>query len=135
MLDPSASMVASGQAQFPGHCMSKHDLAESYFARIRNRDLEGLLSFFSTDAVLKLPDGREFAGTDAIREMYRGLFAAQAPSPTPMAVIIGTDAIAVEIEARLPDGSVRRTANFFHLDPRDQIQRLNIYARQSQTRT
>jgi ketosteroid isomerase-like protein len=109
--------------------MSKHELVDSYFARIRNRDLEGLVAFFATEAVLRLPDGREFSGTAAIREMYRGLFAAQAPSPTPMAVIAGTDAVAVEIEARLPDGSRRRTANFFHLGADDRIQNLNIYAR------
>ena len=109
--------------------MGKHELADSYFSKIRNRDLEGLLAFFVADAVLKLPDGREFSGVGAIREMYRGLFAAQAPSPTPVAVVVGTDSVATEIEARLPDGTVRRTANFFHLDKEGRIQRLNIYAR------
>jgi hypothetical protein len=110
--------------------MSKQEeLVHSYFSKIRNRDLEGLLSFFATSAVLKLPDGREFSGVSAIREMYRGLFAAQAPSPTPLAVIVGTDAMATEIEARLPDGTLRRTANFFYLDPEGRIQRLTIYSR------
>ena len=37
------------------------------------------------------------------------------------------EAIAVEIEARLPDGTARRTANFYHLNGDGRIQRLSVY--------
>jgi hypothetical protein len=44
-------------------------------------------------------------------------------------MIVGDAAIAVEIEARLPDGSSRRTANFYHLNSQGRIQRLSVYMR------
>jgi hypothetical protein len=106
-----------------------NELATRYFANIRSHNLDGLIAFFAQDATMALPDGREFSGVAAIRSMYSGLFAAQSPSPTPLTVIAGVDAVATEIEARLPDGSVRRTANFFHLNREGRIQRLSIYAR------
>ncbi len=49
------------------------------------------------------------------------LFAAMSPSPTQLAVIAG--------EARLPDGTVRRTANFFHFNGQGRIERLSICSR------
>jgi hypothetical protein len=109
--------------------MNGNELATGYFANIRSHNLDGLLAFFAEDATMTLPDGREFSGVAAIRAMYSGLFAAQSPSPTPLAVIAGVQAVATEIEARLPNGTVRRTANFFHLNSEGQIQRLSIYAR------
>ena len=105
------------------------NVANRYFASMRGRDLEALIGLFSTDAAFVLPDGREIAGIAAIRQTYTNLFAAAAPSPTPIAMIAGAQAIAVEIETRLADGSVRRTANFFHLDAGGFIRRLSVYAR------
>jgi hypothetical protein len=35
----------------------------------------------------------------------------------------------VEIEARLPDDTVRRTANFYYLNTAGRIQRLSVYMR------
>lgn len=61
--------------------------------------------------------------------MYARLFATTSPSPTPLAVIAGAQGVATEIEARLPDGTVRRTANFFHFNTERLIQRLSVYAR------
>jgi hypothetical protein len=61
--------------------------------------------------------------------MYSKLFAAMSPSPTPLAVIAGARGVATEIEARLPDGTVRRTANFFHFNSEGLIERLSVYAR------
>jgi 3-hydroxyisobutyrate dehydrogenase-like beta-hydroxyacid dehydrogenase len=105
------------------------DLADRYFACMRSRDLEGLAALFAEDAVAVLPDGREVAGRAAIRGMYQHIFGAGAPTPTPLASIPGPHGVAAEIEAQLPDGSKRRTANFFHLGPDGRIVRLSIYKR------
>jgi hypothetical protein len=61
--------------------------------------------------------------------MHQGVFAAGAPVPTPGPRVVGERAAAVEIAAQLPDGTVRRTANFFHLDEAGRIQRLSVYMR------
>jgi len=105
------------------------NLADRYFAHMRERNLEGLAKLFAKDATFILPDGRELSGLAAIREMYTKLFAAMPPSPTPLAVIAGAHGVATEIEARLPDGTVRRTANFFHFNGEGLIERLSVYAR------
>lgn len=105
------------------------ELTELYFSSVRNRDAEALAALFTEDAMMILPDGRELAGRAAIRGMYDYLFSTTAPSPTPIASVIGANAVATEIEARLPDGTIRRTANFFHLDGAGLIRRLSVYAR------
>ncbi|MFT3930948.1 MAG: nuclear transport factor 2 family protein [Spongiibacteraceae bacterium] len=109
--------------------MSNANLATRYFSCVKNRDLDGLCALYSSDAELVLPDGRELFGVAAIREMYSGLFASQAPSPTPVHIVADVDAVAAELEIRLPNGDIRRTANFFSLDSTGLIKRLSIYAR------
>ena len=104
-------------------------VVERYFASMRARDIEGLVKLFAADAMFILPDGRELSGSAAIHEMYNKLFAAMAPSPTPLAVIAAEHGIATEIEARLPNGTIRRTANFFHFNEDGLIKRLSVYAR------
>jgi ketosteroid isomerase-like protein len=104
-------------------------LVDRYFAHMRDRNLEGLAKLFAQDATFTLPDGRELSGVAAIHEMYSKLFAAMPPSPMPLAVIAGAHGVAAEIEARLPDGTVRRTANFFHFNSEGLIERLSVYAR------
>jgi hypothetical protein len=93
-----------------------------------DHDLEGMASLFAETAVVTLPDGRELAGLDAIKGMYTQIWGA-APSPSPQAFVAGPNGVAVEIETHLPDGSSRRTANFFHLDADGRIERLSIYRR------
>ncbi|CAN7600886.1 nuclear transport factor 2 family protein [Phenylobacterium sp. LjRoot219] len=109
--------------------MNPTDTVDRYFAHMRSRDLDGLASLFTDEAAMILPDGREVAGLAAIRGMYQHIFGAGAPSPTPLATIAGPNGAATEIEARLPDGTSRRTANFFHLDADGRIARLSIYKR------
>lgn len=109
--------------------MTPADVTERYFASVRARDLDGLIALYAENASFSLPNGREFNGVDAIREMHRSVFAAGGPSPTPLASIAEASSIAVEIEARLPDGTVRRTANFYYLNPAGRIQRLSVYMR------
>jgi hypothetical protein len=107
--------------------MNPSELADRYFACIRNRDIDSLIALYAADATFSLPDGREFTGVAAIRQMHQGVFAAGAPMPTPGPRVAGESGIAVEIAAQLPDGAVRRTANFFHLDGEGRIQRLSVY--------
>lgn len=109
--------------------MNIHGLADRYFSCVRTHDLDGLCAMYTADAVLLLPDNRELIGVEAIREMYRGLFSSQAPSPTPVNIIVGEHSVAAELEIRLPNGDIRRTANFFSLDDANFIKRLSIYAR------
>jgi ketosteroid isomerase-like protein len=102
---------------------------ERYFACVREHDLDGLIGLFEADGTLTLPDGRELSGVGAIRVMYTQLFAGTAPSPTPQNILAAPNGVAAEIEARLPDGKVRRTANFFHFSGDGLLTRVSIYAR------
>jgi ketosteroid isomerase-like protein len=104
-------------------------LIDRYFAAMCTRDAEALMALFAPDAVMVLPDGRELAGTTAIRAMYEHLLTTDPPTPAPMATIISSVGGATEIETRLGDGSSRQTANFFHLDKAGQIRRLSVYKR------
>lgn len=109
--------------------MNPADVTERYFASVRARDLDGLVALYAQDASFTLPNGREFTGIDAIREMHRSVFAAGGANPTPLHSITGPDSIAVEIEARLPDGTLRRTANFYYLNEAGRIRALSVYMR------
>jgi len=109
--------------------LSPTELVDRYFTHMRARDLDGLATLFADDAVAVLPDGKEVVGLAAIRGMYQHIFNAAAPTPTPLATIAGPSGAATEIEARLPDGVTRRTANFFHLGADGRIARLSIYKR------
>jgi ketosteroid isomerase-like protein len=109
--------------------LSPTELVDRYFTHMRARDLDGLATLFAEDAVAVLPDGKEVAGLASIRGMYQHIFNAGAPSPTPLATVAGPDGVATEIEAKLPDGVIRRTANFFHLGADGRIVRLSIYKR------
>ena len=104
-------------------------VVDRYFAAVRGQDLESVVGLFAENATMVLPDGKELQGVAALRAMYQHLFAVQPPTPTPTAIIPGAKGAAVEIEARFADGTSRRTANFFHLDPAGSIQRLSVYQR------
>jgi ketosteroid isomerase-like protein len=105
------------------------ELPQRYFECIRARDIDALIALYDEEASFVLPNGREFQGVGAIREMQLGVFAAGAPFPTPIAIVVGENAVAAEIEAKLPDGSVRRTANFWQLTGDGRIRRLSVYTR------
>jgi uncharacterized protein (TIGR02246 family) len=109
--------------------MSIESVVERYFAAIRARDIDGLVALYAEDATAVLPNGKEFHGVAAIGEMQRGVFAGAAPIPTALNKVFGENSAAVEIEARLTDGTVRRTANFYQLSPDGRIARLSVYMR------
>ncbi|MFT3965260.1 MAG: nuclear transport factor 2 family protein [Sphingobium sp.] len=109
--------------------MQPEHVAQNYFAAIRAKDIDGLIALYAPDASFTLPNGKRFEGVAAIREMHLGVFAAGSPTPTPLAMVVGPSSVAVEIEARLPDGTARHTANFYHLDTDGRIARLSVYMR------
>lgn len=109
--------------------MEQPNLADRYFAAMRERNVAGLLSLFAADATVVFPDGRTVGGAGALRQWFTTLFTTAAPSPQPVAVVVGPRGIAVEIETRLAVGNVRRTANFFHLNSDGLIERLSVYSR------
>lgn len=107
--------------------MSIEQVVEAYFGGMRARDIAGLTALYAQDATFILPDGREFNGVAAIGAMHEGVFAAGAPVPSIEAKIVGDNSAAVEVEARLPDGTSRFTTNHFYLDAAGKIARLNVY--------
>lgn len=107
--------------------MNPKDVVDRYFASVRARDIDSLIALYAEDASFTLPNGKQFNGAANIRELHLSVFAAGAPMPTPTHVVLGGAAAAVEIEARLPDGSIRRTANFYQFDQAGRIQRLSVY--------
>ena len=109
--------------------MNPKDVADRYFAAIRARNVDDLVALYADDATFILPNGIESKGTVAIRKTHESVFASGAPVPSPQAFVVGENAVAVEIEARLPDGTTRRTANFYQLNGQGRIQRLSVYMR------
>jgi hypothetical protein len=107
--------------------MHPKELAERYFASVRARDIDSFMALFAEDATLVKPDGGVLTGAAAIREMELHTFAMGAPTPSPAAMVIGDSSIAVEIDVRLGDGTVRRMADFFYLNDNGLIQRLSVY--------
>jgi len=107
--------------------MDVEQVVDSYFAAMRAKDVAAVTSLYADDATFILPDGRQFDGIEAISTMHQGVFAASSPVPTPGAMIVAERAAAVEIEARLPDGTSRFTTNHFYLDAEGRIERLNVY--------
>lgn len=107
--------------------MNPTEVANRYFASIRARDIDAFMALFEEDATLTLPDGRVVYGAAAIREVETAVFAAGNPMPTPVAMVAGENAIAVQIDVRLPDGSLLKMANFYHLDGEGRIKQLSVY--------
>lgn len=109
--------------------MDINQLANQYFSCVRDRNLDSLCALYVTDAVLAMPDGTELIGVAAIRAMYSGLFANHAPTPTPINITVGDNLVTTELQIQLPNGDIRHTADFFHLNSEGLITRLNVYAR------
>lgn len=102
---------------------------DAYFAAVRAKDIEGFMALFAEGAVFTMPNGKRLEGKAAIRESQTMVFASGSPYPTPIARFSGPDGMAVEIEAKLPDGTVRHTTNIYRFDPAGKIRSLGVMMR------
>ncbi|RZK02919.1 MAG: hypothetical protein EOO76_05075 [Novosphingobium sp.] len=102
---------------------------DAYFAAVRAKDMDAWIALFAEDARYALPNGQSFQGRPAIREFQQMVFGSGSPFPTPGARFVGAEGIAVEIEAKLPDGTVRNTTNHYRFDDAGKITSLTVYMR------
>jgi hypothetical protein len=107
--------------------INPNEMAERYFASVRARDIEAFMLLFAPDATLTLPDGRIISGLVNIRKMESETFEKGAPYPTPTAIVSSKNAIAVQIDVRVPSGSILKMANFYRLDDAGLIKSLSVY--------
>ena len=105
------------------------DTVDRYFAAISSQDLDGLMALYSDTATFTLPHGTTVSGKESVRGLHHKVFEAGAPTPKPSEKFIGRQGIAVEVEAHLPDGSVRYTTNHYRFDELGKIASLGVYAR------
>lgn len=102
---------------------------DNYFAAIRAKDIDALMALYAEGATFTLPNGKSFTGKETIHTVHQSVFDSGSPVPTPGVRFVGTAGIAVEIEARLPDGSVRNTTNHYRFDDAGKILSLGVFAR------
>ncbi|MBW8755496.1 MAG: nuclear transport factor 2 family protein [Sphingomonadales bacterium] len=102
---------------------------DAYFVAVRAKDIDAWMALFAEDATYALPNGSVYQGKPAIREFQQMVFGSGSPVPTPSGRIVGSEGIAVEVEARLPDGSVRNTTNVYRFDEVGKIRSLSVYMR------
>ncbi|PLK26196.1 NAD(P)-binding domain-containing protein [Novosphingobium sp. TH158] len=115
---------AAGQ---PGQ--SNRATVEAYLAAVQAKDLDAFVGLFADDATYSVPHGKTMQGLGEIREFQTMVFTAGSPSPALQGLFVAPEGIAAEIEARLPDGSVRQTTNHYRFDAAGKIASLKIYAR------
>ena len=109
---------------------SGRETVESYVAAVKARDLDAFVALFAEDATYTVPNGKTMTGQVEIREFQAMVFGAGQPSPTPLEWFVAPDGVAVEIEAKLPDGSVRLTTNHYRFGADGLITSLKVFARQ-----
>lgn len=101
---------------------------DAYFDAIRAKDIDAWMALFAEDATY-MPPGKVLEGKDAIREFQTMVFGSGSPVPNPGTRFIGAEGIAAEVEAQLPDGSVRQTTNHYRFDGNGRIVSLKVYMR------
>jgi hypothetical protein len=111
--------------------INPNEIAERYFASVRARDIEAFMALFATNATFTLPDGRVLSGLDDIRKMESETFERGAPYPLPTAIVSSRNAIAVQVDVRVPSGSILKMANFYRLDEAGLIRSLSVYRQQT----
>lgn len=119
-----AAREASGESTTPAG-----DIVNSYFAAVRAKDLDAFVSLFSEDGSFTMPNGTRLQGRPAIRESQARVFSAGSPQPTPVARYAGPEGVAVEVEARLPDGTLRHTVNVYRFSEDGLIRDLRVTMR------
>lgn len=123
--------IRRAQAESEGTPVARDPRAvvDAYFAAVRARDVDAFVALFAPDAVYTVPNGKTMTGHAEIREFQQMVFGAGAPVPHPQGRFVGPEGIAVEIEAHLPDGSVRQTTNHYRFDGAGRIASLKVYMR------
>ena len=109
--------------------MTAEHLARTYYRHINAKDLEGVLSVLSDNAVFNLPDGREVVGKDSLRNMYTHVFAqgghslfrsrSSPPIPTQQP----------RSKSRSADGSKLYMADFFAMGSGSTFDMVSVYQR------
>jgi uncharacterized protein (TIGR02246 family) len=107
--------------------VTPQQVAEAYFAAVRAKDVEAFVALFADDAEYIMPNGKAYHGKAEIREVQSMVFASGSPVPTPLSMTAGETGIAVEVQAHLPDGTSRFTANIYRLNDAGLIARLSVY--------
>lgn len=107
--------------------MAEQEIADGYFAAMREQDLEALIAVFDEGGVIVWPDGRTIEGRDAIRETYARLFQHPSNNPSPGLLMIGQESFAAEVASRFASGETRRTTNVFRLSKDGLISRMDSY--------
>ncbi len=120
---------AQAQAEGKPAPADPDSVADAYFAAVRAKDIDAWMDLFADDATYTLPNGSQFQGKQAIREFQTTVFGANAPFPTPVTRYYRKDGLAVEVEARLPDGTVRSTVNSYRFDEAGKIRSLAVTMR------
>ena len=120
---------AAAEAEGQPSPVDPNAVVDSYFAAVRAKNIDGWIALFADNASYTLPNGNQFEGKQAIREFQSSVFAAAAPFPTPTGRIVGSEGIAAEVEAKLPDGTVRNTVNVYRFDEAGKIRSLSVYMR------
>ena len=104
-------------------------VVDAYFETVRAKDVDSFAALFAQNAEFILPNGTRLEGRSAIAETQAKVFAAGAPYPKPVARYSGPEGIAVEIETRLPDETVRNTTNIYRFDETGKIRSLGVTMR------
>jgi 3-hydroxyisobutyrate dehydrogenase-like beta-hydroxyacid dehydrogenase len=127
MLSRIRQAAADAEGQAPPR--EPRATAEAYFAAVRAKDIDAFVALFAEDAVYSIPNGKTMTGPAEIREFQTMVFSSGSPFPIPQGWFVGGDGVAVEVEARLGDGSVRQTTNHYRFDDAGKIRQLTVYAR------
>jgi 3-hydroxyisobutyrate dehydrogenase-like beta-hydroxyacid dehydrogenase len=120
---------AAAEAEGKGAPADAGAAVDAYFAAVRAKDIDAWMALFAEDATYTLPNGQVCQGKTAIREFQQKVFASGSPFPTPVGRIAASDGIAAEVQAKLPDGSVRNTVNVYRFDEAGKIRSLSVYMR------
>ena len=109
--------------------MTAEHLARSYYRHVNAKDIDGVLSVLSENAVFNLPDGREVTGKHALRNMYTHVFAQGGPQPVPVKIVATDTDAAAQIEVTLADGTKLYMASFFAMGSGNTFDLVSVYQR------
>lgn len=128
--DLMLSRIRRAQAEADGLAgRDPHATIDAYFAAVRAKDVDAFVALFAQDADYTMPNGTRLEGHEAIRQTQSMVFESGSPFPIPGARYTGPDGVAVEVQAKLPDGTVRNTVNLYRFNAAGQIRSLAVTMR------